>query len=307
VKDWDSWRFNAKVPDEIINIIAKEKPEFAPGTKTAYSNSNYIILGYIIEKLQNKAYAQVLKERITSKIGISDTYYGGKIDLKNNEAQSYSFEDLNWKQQRETNMTAAGGAGAIVSTAPDLAAFIHALFSNRLMSRESLSQMLTIKNGVGMGIEQLPFYDMPVYGHSGQIDFFMSWLLYFPQDSVAVVYLSNGYGGVNVNDILKGILHIYYNKPYTIPNFKTIALSPEELNAYTGVYDCKQPKMRVTITKKVAGLFAQATGQSAFLLDPVEKDCFKYDAAGIIIEFLPGKKEFILKQGGGSYSFTRSE
>jgi hypothetical protein len=65
--------------------------------------------------------------------------------------------------------------------------------------------------------------------------------------------------------------------------------------------------MRVTITRKVAGLFAQATGQSAFLLEPVEQDRFKYDAAGIVIEFLPGKKEFILKQGSGSYSFTRSE
>jgi CubicO group peptidase (beta-lactamase class C family) len=307
LKEWDSWRFGTKTPEEIVNIIAAKKPEFEPGAKTVYSSSNYIILGYIIEKLCNKSYAQVLKERITSKIGISNTYYGGKIDAKNNEAFSYAFENATWTKSPETNMTAAGGAGAIVSTAKDLATFIHALFSHKLVSRESLNHMLTIKDGVGMGVEKLPFYDMPVYGHSGQIDLFQSWLLYFPNDSVSVVYLSNGYGGFPVNEVLKGILHIYYNKPYTLPNFKTVSLSAEELNSYTGVYDCKQPKMRVTITRKVAGLFAQATGQSAFLLEPVEQDRFKSDAAGIVIEFLPGKKEFILKQGSGSYSFTRSE
>jgi D-alanyl-D-alanine carboxypeptidase len=307
VREWDSWRFRSKTPEEIVNIIAEKKPEFEPGTKTAYSSSNYILLGYIIEKLCSKPYAQVLKERVTSKISASDTYYGGKIDVKNKEAFSYAFENGTWKPQPETNMTAAGGAGAIVSTATDLATFIHALFSGKLISRESLGRMLTLKDGVGMGVEQLPFYHMKVYGHSGQIDLFQSWALYFPNDSVSVVYLSNGYGGVPINDVLKGILHIYYNKPYEIPNFKTIALSPEELNSYTGVYDCKQPRMRVTITKKVAGLFAQATGQSPFLLEPIGKDRFRYDAAGIVIEFLTGRKEFILKQGGGSYFFTKSE
>lgn len=305
--DWDSWRFDYKTPEEILKIIAAKKPEFEPRSKTAYSNSNYLILGYIIEKICSKPYAQELKERITTKAKLINTYYGGKIGAGKNEVGSYAFENGVWKKQSETDMAAAGGAGAIISTASDLALFAHQLFSGLLISKESLNQMLTIKDGQGLGVEQIPFYDMTVYGHSGQIDFFQSWLLYFPKDTTAVVYLSNGYGGITINDILKGILHIYFNKPYTIPDYKTIALSAAELTEYVGVYICEQPKMEIVTSIKDGNLYAQATGQRAFALEATDKLHFKFDGAGILFQFFADKNGFVLKQGGGSYLFKRKK
>ena len=305
--DWDSWRYKHQTHEQILKILINKKPDFEPDTKTAYSNSNYLLLGYIIEKICKTPYADAVKKGITSKISLADTYYGGKINPGNKEVYSYQLEQGTWKQQPETDMSAAGGAGALVSTPMDLSKFISTLFSGRLISDNSLHQMLTVKDGEGFGIEQLPFYDKTVYGHSGMIDLFQSWLLYFPKEKVSVVYTSNGYGGLGINDILKGILHIYFDKVYTIPNFKVIQLKPEDLARYTGVYTCKQPDMKLTITNEGNALIGQATGQSSFPLEAIEQNKFQFNQAGIIIEFFPDKKEMILLQGGASYKFTKEE
>lgn len=305
--DWDSWRFNPQTHEQMLSIITSKKVDFEPDTKTAYSSSNYLLLGYIIEKICKSTYGEAVKKRITSKIGLKDTYYGGKINVDNKEVHSYQRVQETWKQQPETDISAADGAGAMVSTSSDLTKFISALFSHILINDNSLQQMLTIKDGEGFGIEKLPFYDKQVYGHSGMIDLFQSWLLYFPQEKVSIVYNSNGYGGFGMNDILKGILHIYFDRSYIIPNFKVIQLKPEELEQYTGVYSCKKPDMKLTITKDGNTLIAQATGQSSFTLEVIGQNKFQFSQVGIIIEFFPGKNEMVLHQGGGSYTFTREK
>lgn len=305
--DWDSWRFNPQTHEQMLRIITSKKVDFEPDTKTAYSSSNYLLLGYIIEKICKNTYAEAVKKRITSKIALRDTYYGGKINVHNKEVYSYQWVQGTWKQQSETDISAADGAGAMVSSSSDLTKFISALFSGILINDNSLQQMLTIKDGEGLGIEQLPFYDKLVYGHSGMIDLFQSWLLYFPQEKVSIVYTSNGYGGFGMNDILKGILHIYFDKSYTIPNFKVIQLKPEELEKYTGVYTCKKPDMKLTITKDGNTLIGQATGQSSFSLEVIEQNKFQFSQAGIIIEFFPDKNEMVLLQGGSSFTFTREK
>ena len=305
--DWDSWRFNPQTHDQILRIITNKKVDFEPDTKTAYSSSNYLLLGYIIEKICKSTYGEAVKKRITSKIGLRDTYYGGKVNVDNKEVHSYQWVQETWKQQAETDISAADGAGAIVSTPSDLTKFIIVLFSHKLINDTSLHQMLTIKEGQGLGIEQLPFYDKLVYGHSGMIDLFQSWLLYFPREKVSIVYTSNGYGGFGINDILKGILHIYFDKSYTIPNFKVIQLNPQELEKYTGVYTCRKPDMKLTITKDGNTLIGQAAGQSPFPLEAFEQNKFQFSQAGIIMEFFPDKNEMVLLQGGGSFTFNREK
>jgi D-alanyl-D-alanine carboxypeptidase len=305
--DWDSWRFTPQTHEQMLKIIASKKVDFEPDTKTAYSNSNYLLLGYIVEKICRRTYAEAVKQRITAKMGLADTYYGGKVNVGNKEVYSYQWLQETWKQQPETDMSVADGAGAMVSTARDLSKFIAALFSHKLINDTSLQQMVTIKDGEGMGIEQLPFYDKLVYGHSGMIDLFQSWLLYFPKEKISVVYTSNGYEGFGINDILKGILHIYFDKAYAIPNFKVIQLKPVELDKYTGVYTCKQPDMKLTLTKEGNTLIGQATGQSSFTLEAIEQNKFQFSKAGIIMEFFPDKNEMVLHQGGGSFTFTRQK
>ncbi|MEI9921423.1 MAG: serine hydrolase domain-containing protein [Bacteroidota bacterium] len=297
-----TWMTLPKTKDDMLAIITKGGIDFQPNEKFSYSNSNYVILGYIIEKVSKQSYSKYLSNKITSKIGLSNTYVGAKIDTKKNESLSYRF--LNgWEQAPETDMSIPAGAGAIVSTPADLTKFIESLFSLKLVSSSSLEQMKTMTDGYGMGMFQIPFYDKRAYGHNGGIDGFASNLAYFPEDSLAVAYCTNGQV-YPMNNILIGVLSIYFNKPYSIPTF---SLKTEDLDKYLGVYSSTQIPLKITITKNAATLFAQATGQSSFPLDATEKDKFKFDPAGIIMEFNPDTNEMTLKQGAESVLFSKEK
>ena len=119
-----------------------------------------------------------------------------------------------------------------------------------------------------------------------------------------VALTSNGSNYQN-NNIAIAALSCLFNKPYDIPSFKTLKLTTEELNKYLGVYSSDEFPLKITISKSENILLAQATGQSEFSLDASEKNIFKYDAAGIILEFNPVQNEMTLKQGGGKFILTK--
>ena len=288
---------------EMLAIFAKEKTDFEPDAKAQYSNTNFVLLGYIVEKITGKPYREELKERITSKIGLADTYYGSKAKPANNEAYSFTYGSQ-WKQIPETDMSVPGGAGAIVSTPADLVKFIEALFAGKLISAGSLAQMKTMKENFGMAMFIIPFNEKQGYGHNGGIDAFTSLLIYFPDDKLAVAYTSNG-GNYSTNDVMIGALSIYFNKPFAIPEFKTIAINAADLDKYLGNYSSTQMPLKVSITKDGATLYGQATGQAAFPFEAMGGDKFVFTAAGITVQFDPAKHSFNLIQGGNTYLFTK--
>ena len=83
--DYTTYMTQPKTQDEMIAVISKNKPDFQPGEKGEYSNSNFVILGYIIEKVTGQPYSKILTERITSKIGLTNTLYGGKTNVNKND------------------------------------------------------------------------------------------------------------------------------------------------------------------------------------------------------------------------------
>ena len=147
-----------KTQDEMVAIIAEGGSDFDPDTKGAYSNANYVLLGYLIEMATDKSYAVNLEERIVSILKLKDTYVGGKIGKQEHEAHSFQFMTT-WSQFSETDMSIPGGAGAVVSTPTDLALFIDALFAGKLIANKNLKQMKTMTDSYGMGMFTIPFYD----------------------------------------------------------------------------------------------------------------------------------------------------
>lgn len=298
--DFQTWLMNPKTKEEMLAVIAKSKPDFEPGEKMQYSNAAFLLLGYIVEKVTGKNYQEALKERITGKIGLSDTYLGtGKTDVNKRESFSYSYAG-DWKQETETDLSIPGGAGALVSTPTDLTKFIQALFDLKLVSKESLEKMKTEK----MGMFPFPLGEKTFYGHTGGIDGFSSMLSYLPEEKLAIAYSSNG-RVYPVNDILLGVFDIYYNKPFQIPTFETVAVSAEELEKFVGVYASEKVPLKITVSRKDATLFAQATGQPEFPLEATGKNKFKFDRAGIVMEFDAAKNQMTLKQGGRETVFTK--
>jgi D-alanyl-D-alanine carboxypeptidase len=169
-----------------------------------------------------------------SKIGLSNTYYGDKVNVSNDESFSYQYEGY-WKQKPETDMSIPGGAGSIVSKPTDLTKFIEALFSNKLVSTNSLEKMKTMTDGYGMGMFPIVFNTKKGYSHNGGIDGYASNLAYFPKDSLAIAYCSNGQA-YPFKDILVGIRSICFNIDYSIPSFSINYITPDNLNNYLGIY-----------------------------------------------------------------------
>lgn len=302
-KDYLTWNTQPKTEKEMIEIIAKGGSDFNPDSKAEYSNSNFVLLTYILEKTFTKSYSDLLQEFIVKPIGLKNTYVFGKINPSNNECKSYSFSG-SWKTETETDFTVPLGAGAITSTPSDLTKFADALFSGKLLTNESLEIMKTIKDGYGIGLFQIPFYKSVGYGHTGGIDGFSSIYSYFSDDKISYALISNG-TNINNNDISIAVLSAIYDKPYEIPVFTTFTLTSEDLDKYLGVYASKQIPLKITISKDGNTLIAQGTGQPAFPIEATEKDKFKFDQAGAKFEFNPTAKTMILFQGGGQINFTK--
>ena len=288
---------------QMLEKMRHFKPDFEPGSSFAYSNSNFLLLGYVLEKIYNKPYSEILKEKILVPAGLKNTYYGGKINLQDNEAYSYTFDNGTWKQESETDMSVPGGAGGIVATSADLDKFIYALFNGKLISKNSVQQMQTTTLRYGMAMFVIPFYEKKAYGHNGGIDGFESLLGYFPEDQVAFAACANG-NNYDINAIMTGVLSIYYNRPYQIPDFKTISISEADFTNYTGIYSSKDIPSKIIIGRSGDQLTAQATGQAAFKLDQTSQNIFKFAAAGVEIDFDLQSHQFTLKQGK-SYLFTK--
>jgi serine-type D-Ala-D-Ala carboxypeptidase/endopeptidase len=97
----------------------------------------------------------------------------------------------------------------------------------------------------------------------------------------------------------------YFHKDYSLPSFTKYI--PEDLNKYLGVYSSKQTPLKITITKNDSTLIAQPTGQPSFPIEAIEKDKFKYDQAGVIMEFNTAQNEMTLIQVGSYFLFTKDK
>lgn len=292
--------------DELLAIISKGKSDFEPGAKHAYSNSGYILLGLIIEKISGKPYAEALSDRITSRIGLHDTYIAtGNIDVDKNESLTYRYTG-GWKQQPETHPGNLFSSGAIVSTANDMAKFIQALFDGKLISKENLHIMKTMKDNDGIGMEPFDFAGRTFYGHTGGADNYGAWLAYMPEEKLAVAYASNAKVHP-VGDIMKGITDIYYDKPFDIPSFEPVAISTEVLDQYAGVYSLTGAPAKFTVTRNGSTLYIQPPGESSPApLEAIAQNKFKIEGVnGVSFEFDAAKKQMIMKRLGIERIFTK--
>lgn len=294
--------YNKVTKEEMIGKIAAYQSLFEPNTKFEYSNSNYYLLGRILEDVTKIDYASNLKERIVQKLQLRNTITSEKVDVTKNESFSYTFLDNKWTLTKEWDMSQAFGAGDIFSTASDLTLFLDGLFNGKLLKKISVDEMIKLEQSYGKGLVTFPFGERKFFGHTGGIEGFRSVAGYYPADKTGVSLIVNG-DNFNRNDIMVGILSIYYKMPYQFPNLTTFKVSPETLNSYQGVYASTELPIKITIKIEKGELTAQATGQNSFALNPISATEFVFDPASVKLTF--EGKNMTLQQGGGQYVFTK--
>lgn len=287
---------------DLVKRIEAYKPAFEPDSKYTYSNSNYNLLGYILEDITKKSYVENLFMRITSKVGLKNTLLPTKININANESYSYMSDGTTWIKTPEWDNSLAFAAGAISSTPTDLLLFLKALFDGKLVSKNALTEMTTMVDEYGKGLISMQVDNKQFYGHTGGIENFRAFAGYSPDEKVGFAIVVNG-DNYNHNEIMSAVRKLYYGTPYTFPDLNGYAVPEPVLSGYVGNYTSKTLPLPISIRVENGKLMAQAEGQGAFALTAKSETEFVFEAAGIELVF--GNKTFTLKQGGGEFVYTK--
>lgn len=203
-KNFEVWISEPRSRDEMITKIKSKSSLFKPNSKLEYSNSNYILLAYIAEDIDKKVFGEIVNHRIIDKLNLKRTDFGKDIDFSKNEAMCYYPENGKWHPITfHTNLTGTMGAGGVISNAKEVSIFYNALFTGKLISKESLKLMTTPKEEMGMGISVNEFNDLVVYGHDGAIDGFRSIAAYMPKLKLTICFTFNASSGSHSQKLLK--------------------------------------------------------------------------------------------------------
>ena len=216
--------------EELVADIADQSPlyDFEPGTGWWYSNSNYALLGAVIEKVTGKSWAAFMKDEIFDKLGMADTSADDAHDVVPGRASGYVLSQGaagKFRNADFTDMSVPYAAGALRSTAIDLARWNAALFGGKLLKPTSLKEMMApglLRNGVENqiaiawpgGKASLPpagfvpgFYAFGldhhsedgrrVIGHDGSIAGFDSVMQSYIDEGVTIIVLTNTNGAAH--------------------------------------------------------------------------------------------------------------
>ena len=286
--------------------------QFRPGTQRRYSNSNYLVLGYIVEAITGSTYEAALSRGITDRIGLKRTYAGRSPAA--NESRAYFWDNGRWIRQPDHVIENAGGAGGISSTTADLTRFVAALFQRGLISQASLTEMTngfddgTRKNGKGLGPFTIPSVGKSGFSHDGSIGAHAALIGYVPEDSLALALTMNGQN-YPINRVFFLAWDLLYGVDTPLPSFTPVALADSVAAPLVGAYSADAYGLKITVRRAGDALEAQAEGQDAFPLSYVGRSRFLFVPAGIMIDFDPptdgASPRFMLYQQNAAIPLTR--
>ena len=196
-------------PAELLTYVETERPG-PPGRRFAYSNTNYILLGQLIERVDGVDLNTALRTRITGPLDLPTTQFaltGGSGVSGLAAGWSPDVVDGEPVTPYDSIESSAWAAGALVSTTAELAAFLTALSAGDLMSDDSLTAMTDMGSvGYGLGLQARRFgTDGRGYGHSGGMPGYLSFMAIEPTTGDTIVVLTNN-DTVNVEEMLRRII-----------------------------------------------------------------------------------------------------
>jgi D-alanyl-D-alanine carboxypeptidase len=153
-------------------------PQFEPGAKSVYTNTNYLVAGMVIEKVTGQPLAAEVDRRIIAPLGLHGTYFPRDGDLGIRDPHPHGYLTAEEKRVDVTDFDTswAGAAGAMVSTGADLNRFFTALIDGKLVPAAQLAQMQRTRpndrlpGGYGLGLARLPVScGAQVWGHGGDV------------------------------------------------------------------------------------------------------------------------------------------
>jgi len=198
LKDFTDDPLMAFAPGDVIAIVQRHSPDFAPGDKIAYCDTNYILLGLIIEKVTGRPAGEVIAEEILTPLGLRQTSFPIDSTMPAPFARGYyAGEDGkgDLKDYTATNPAVAWTAGAMISTVGDLRVWAKALATGALLSPASYAEQMKfgwiatepLKVGYGLGVANFG----GLIGHNGAIFGYSTAMFYWPEEEAIIVLSGN--------------------------------------------------------------------------------------------------------------------
>ncbi|MGB4848102.1 MAG: serine hydrolase, partial [Saprospiraceae bacterium] len=221
-------------PEDIVRLFADSTLDFTPGERFQYSNSGYVLLGYIIEQITGKSYEQVLQDKIFTPLKMMNSGYDHNETVIKNRAAGYNQVGNTFQNANYIDMSVPFSAGGIYSTVEDLYLWDQALYSEKLLPKKYLDLIFTKHipsgqnyYGYGWQIGKMPVGNsedqVETISHSGSINGFGTLITRIPSDKSLIVLLNNT-GNAPLYDMSIGITGILHNTSYSFPK-KSLAFT----------------------------------------------------------------------------------
>ncbi|MGN7127186.1 serine hydrolase [Methylorubrum thiocyanatum] len=285
-------------PAQIVALTAGDPLLFPPGERFEYSNTNYVLLGMVIEAASGLSYEADLREAVLAPLGLKETGYDDLTVILPRRAAGYRRGRAQWRNAVPMAASSAYAAGALYSTVDDLLAWDEALAGPRLLSDASRAAMFDDRGtGYGLGwfvsrafgkqADTKPGAKTSshrVYGHAGSIPGFLSINDVYPDDHLTVIVLSNT-ETAPAQKIARDLAALHFGH-YAAP--EAIVLEDVILDRYPGTYRLGQ-RAFLTVAResggKGSGLTARATGEPAFPFVPESDRTFVSKVADMRLTF----------------------
>ncbi len=281
----------------------KAKPlDFAPGEKFRYSNSGYVLLGYILEKAAGQEYADYLQQNIFGPLKMANSGYDTFSAVLKNRATGYSRRGGNLVNAAYLDMTIPHAAGALYSTVNDLYLWDQALYADTLVSKASLDRIFTpFKGDYAYGWMVTKRFNRKLISHGGGINGFATTIDRYPDDRACVIVLTNVEGS-SVAPAARDLAAILFGENYRMPGTrKEVKVDPKIYDAYVGRYELA-PNFILTVTRQGDRLITQATGQPQVEIFPESETVFFPKVVDATITFVKDAKgdvtHLVLDQNG---------
>jgi CubicO group peptidase (beta-lactamase class C family) len=284
-------------PKEGVDYIKDEPLNFKPGSEYRYSNSNYYLLGYIIEMVTGKTFENYLKESVLDKAGLKNTFY---IHPQKNMAdmpQGYSRFDGKIEKAALQDVTIMYSAGALISNTDDIYKWHQALYNQQLVKKGMVEKATTpfqfpdgtfAEYGYGWFIKNID--GSKTIEHSGSTDGFQSDEIYLPNENVFIVTLFNCYEAdmdwqLLTNDIARLVIGKAINENFNVK--ETI------LQSYVGTYEVTLNKInhKLIVTFADGRLFIEASNPD--------------DRLPKVLLYAKSESEFYMKEAPLKFEFVR--
>jgi CubicO group peptidase (beta-lactamase class C family) len=279
----------AKTPMQLVDVIRNEKPSFSPGERAMYSNSNYLFLGIIIEKVSGMKYAEYMQKQLFTPLGLKNTSVVDESEVTAGRVKGYEIgPDRVLRNAGYISMTQPYAAGSIESNVDDLARWNELLVAGKVIDKALLDRAWTdsrakdgTPTGYGYGWRVSDEDGMHFIAHGGGITGFVSYGVLIPERKLFVGMLHNALG--SETDLTYTATRLALEVLGKSWNATPVAMSDAAKQQFAGIYEFDG--MKRTVRFEDGKLRAQREGGPELMLIPVAKDEFVADKSFARLKF----------------------